>query len=220
MLGGAVEPYPLPRNIIPALYVERRADLTTRLLDQLGVVAGARRRALVLAPLEEIDLFRVDSTGRDVERDWIEYTNAIDGFTYAGAYSTTDPAAYTRRLPVDLVVVAGERGPAARPMHPAWVRLLRDQCRTRPPFVFEGWGEWVPDADQPEDVARARVADPSAGELGLLCSACGTYLPRGSGWQGHRHFGDLKTLRWVFRAGAESGASLDGKEHVDLPAWL
>lgn len=32
-----------------------------------------------------------------------------------------------------------------KPVHPAWVRSLRDQCLAAGvPFAFLGWGEWVP----------------------------------------------------------------------------
>jgi len=41
------------------------------------------------------------------------------------------------------VIVGGESGPGARPMHPDWVRLLRDQCEAAGvPFFFKQWGEW------------------------------------------------------------------------------
>lgn len=43
------------------------------------------------------------------------------------------------------VIVGGESGPKARPMHPDWVRSLRDQCQaTSVPFFFKQWGEWIP----------------------------------------------------------------------------
>lgn len=39
------------------------------------------------------------------------------------------------------VIVGGESGPGARPLDPAWVRDLRDQCRRkRVPFFFKQWG--------------------------------------------------------------------------------
>lgn len=42
------------------------------------------------------------------------------------------------------VIVGGESGPNARPMHPDWARLLRDQCAAASvPFLFKQWGEWV-----------------------------------------------------------------------------
>ena len=42
---------------------------------------------------------------------------------------------------VDWVVVGGESGPGARPMHPAWARSLRDQCQAAGvPFHFKQAG--------------------------------------------------------------------------------
>lgn len=44
---------------------------------------------------------------------------------------------------IDWVVVGGESGPKARPMHPDWVRSLRNQCSAAGvPFLFKQWGEW------------------------------------------------------------------------------
>jgi len=46
---------------------------------------------------------------------------------------------------LDWVIVGGESGPGARPMHPDWVRALRDQCGAAGvPFFFKQWGEWLP----------------------------------------------------------------------------
>ena len=42
---------------------------------------------------------------------------------------------------INWVIVAGESGPQARPVDPAWVRDIRDQCITaRIPFFFKQWG--------------------------------------------------------------------------------
>jgi len=46
---------------------------------------------------------------------------------------------------IDWVVIGGESGKDARPMHPDWARNLRDQCQAAAvPFFFKQWGEWVP----------------------------------------------------------------------------
>lgn len=46
---------------------------------------------------------------------------------------------------IDWIVVGGESGPNARPMHPEWVRSIRDQCQAAGvPFFFKQWGEWIP----------------------------------------------------------------------------
>lgn len=45
---------------------------------------------------------------------------------------------------LDWVIVGGESGPGARPMHPEWARSLRDQCNAvGVPFLFKQWGDWV-----------------------------------------------------------------------------
>jgi len=42
---------------------------------------------------------------------------------------------------VDWVICGGETGPQARPINPAWVRQLRDQCiENDAPFFFKNWG--------------------------------------------------------------------------------
>lgn len=51
---------------------------------------------------------------------------------------------------LDWVVVGGESGPRARPMHPQWARDLRDQCAAAGvPFLFKQWGQWLPLNDKP-----------------------------------------------------------------------
>jgi protein gp37 len=59
----------------------------------------------------------------------------------AGVYRTTD--ALTGKL--DWVIVGGESGPNARPMHPEWARKLRGDCVLADvPFFFKQWGEYAP----------------------------------------------------------------------------
>jgi len=85
---------------------------------------------------------------------------------------------------LDWVIVGGESGPGARPMHPDWARSLRDQCQAAGvPFFFKQWGAWYPnDARHPGfaemyedggdarhclvgDMAFARVGKKRAGRL-------------------------------------------------------
>lgn len=58
------------------------------------------------------------------------------------------------RGPLDWVICGGESGPGARPVHPDWVRSIRDQCQmAQVPFLFKQWGEWLgtyPDDPKPE----------------------------------------------------------------------
>ncbi|MFC1610098.1 DUF5131 family protein [Myxococcota bacterium] len=81
---------------------------------------------------------------------------------------------------IDWVIVGGESGPGARPMHPDWARSVRDQCLasgTR--FFFKQWGAWAP-ADQHEippgsrratcwrDVNGTRRAGPFPGAIKMV----------------------------------------------------
>ncbi len=46
---------------------------------------------------------------------------------------------------IDWVIVGGESGPKARPMHPQWARDIRDRCvAENVAFLFKQWGEWAP----------------------------------------------------------------------------
>lgn len=53
---------------------------------------------------------------------------------------------YAVRYPrLNWVVVGGESGPGARPMHPKWASQLRDQCLAADTgFFFKQWGDWAP----------------------------------------------------------------------------
>lgn len=56
---------------------------------------------------------------------------------------------------LDYVVVGGESGPGARPLHPDWVRGVRDQCvAAGVKFHFKQWGEWAPLRWQHHEVAK------------------------------------------------------------------
>jgi protein gp37 len=43
------------------------------------------------------------------------------------------------------IIVGGQSGTQARPMHPDWPRAIRDQCvAVGVPFFFTQWGDWAP----------------------------------------------------------------------------
>lgn len=50
---------------------------------------------------------------------------------------------------ISWVIVGGESGHGARPMHPDWARSIRDQCTAAGvPFLFKQWGEFLPRGQQ------------------------------------------------------------------------
>jgi protein gp37 len=61
---------------------------------------------------------------------------------------------------INWVIVGGESGARARPMKPAWVRTLRDQCLAKSiPFFFKQWGAWGPDGERRSKKANGRLLD-------------------------------------------------------------
>jgi protein gp37 len=116
-----------------------------------------------------------------------------------------------RNLPlhrIDWVIVGGESGRDARPMHPEWARQIRDQCADASvPFLFKQWGEWrqmnvEEQRANPDAVMRGRTSAWPDGTLGH-----GDYLSNGG-------YGKPLFLMGKKAAGRE----LDGVTHDGFPA--
>lgn len=58
------------------------------------------------------------------------------------------------------VIAGGESGAHSRPMHPGWVRDLRNQCQNSDvAFHFKQWGHWVPEELLTEQQRKVIVFD-------------------------------------------------------------
>jgi protein gp37 len=77
---------------------------------------------------------------------WAPYAHLAKGQSYRQALEANGSAnEYDALRKIDWVVVGGESGAGARPMHPEWAESLRDQCAgASVPFFFKQWGEWAP----------------------------------------------------------------------------
>ncbi len=110
---------------------------------------------------------------------------------------------------VDWLVVGGESGPKARPMHPDWARSLRGQCvEAAVPFLFKQWGEWFPASFLPKGTA-------------LPASRWG-WISEHGGPAEINDFGPFKDEfahhELMGRVGKKAaGRLLDGKLHDDYP---
>jgi protein gp37 len=52
---------------------------------------------------------------------------------------------YTKKKDIHWIIAGGESGPGSRPMHPDWVRGLRDFCEKKEiAFHFKQWGNFAP----------------------------------------------------------------------------
>ena len=130
-------PWPL-KNVRLGVSVEDQKTADDRIPLLLDTPAAVR--FISAEPLlGEIDLIRV----------WARMPS--------GGKCLTNTLRETREDKLDWVIVGGESGPNARPMHPEWARLLRDQCKgANVPFFFKQWGMWAPvtDDELPENFGR------------------------------------------------------------------
>ncbi|KKK91659.1 hypothetical protein LCGC14_2710710 [marine sediment metagenome] len=86
------------------------------------------------------------------------------------------------------IVLGGENGPGARPMHPEIPRSVRDQCAAADvPFFFKGWGKHKPVARAPgSEIMDIMHPDPDR--------------------------------QWFANVGKKAaGCLLDGREHKEMP---
>lgn len=191
----------------------------------------AERRALVVTPREALSLLpalrrqekkHVDCSHDDLCPMCTGEFCALDGAGGCGwgPHSEGYPCEHSvdeRHLEptsvptVDLVIVAPPHGPDAWPLHPAWIRTIRDQCAAAGvPFVFMGWGEWAPTACVQERTTHC-----------ALMFADGTFLLGGVPLVQHHSRAIADGSCQVFhRVGpGRSGRLLDGVTHDSLPAW-
>ncbi|KWK75742.1 phage Gp37/Gp68 family protein [Burkholderia ubonensis] len=111
---------------------------------------------------------------------------------------------------IDWVIVGGESGHGARPMHPAWATDLRDQCALAGvPFLFKQHGEWAPGSG---DFGAGRFQTAAIARDGRV--ALGGY--RVEDYPAGAESGDGWAM--VHRAGKRAaGRLLDGRTHDDFP---
>ena len=67
------------------------------------------------------------------------------------------------------VIVGGESGPGARPMHPDWAKSVQMQCEAAEvPFLFKQWGEWVQNCLCGRPTPCRTIQRPSPGLPGVM----------------------------------------------------
>ena len=123
-----------------------------------------------------------------------------------GEKARTDPVRVPR---LNWVVVGGESGRDARPMHPDWARSVRDQCQAAGvPHFFKQWGEFRPDTDLMNPPGKAVCMDRRGRIVEAPASVHDFPWPRShaDGWV------------WMRRVGKKrAGRLLDGREWNEVP---
>ena len=163
----------------------------------LGVTAENQQRANERIPIL-LDIRGEHKTFVSVEPmlgpvDLADYISLNRKALHGGGYTDA----------LDCVVCGGESGPNARPMHPGWVRSLRDQCAAAgTAFWFKQWGEYIPQ-EQPSAIPLLTA---KAASEALYVDRDGNTAPARIGARSDRVT--------VQRLGTRStGHLLDGVEH-------
>ena len=130
-----------------------------------------------------------------------------DGDAPSGIYDSLTRERYPDTAAIELhwIIVGGESGSNARPMHPDWARALRDQAQAAgASFFFKQWGEDIPKGQQMAD-----------GMESLLYAAGSEAF----GGKAPRRPAEGDDRNWAYRVGkARAGRLLDGREWNEVPA--
>jgi protein gp37 len=165
-------------------------------LDELRKIQAAMKFVSIEPMLGYIDL----NLARPCDRNCQEYQDAVcPGFTFSDC-------PFQRHL--DWVILGGESGHNARPLHPDWVRSIQKQCADASvPFFFKQWGEWMTIYDRDKD-------DPDCRNMPKTKYGRWLNIEGGHGFHGDR-------VVYVDPVGrSQSGYKLDGKEYRETPKWF
>jgi len=117
------------------------------------------RDSLVKAGVPEGEAF-TNFPDRYSNPDDVPRLNVLNGDWFDGWDSGTSG----KKL--DWVIVGGESGPGARPMHPDWARSLRDRCQAAGvKYFFKQWGEYFPGDTVTTSGLGFRVGKKKAGRI-------------------------------------------------------
>lgn len=138
------------------------------------------------------------------------WLNALTGELWTPGHAGEN--SFTIRGPkLDWIIVGGESGPGARPMHPDWPRQIRDQCAAAgTAFFFKQWGNWFPLVDRDKDDPDWRL-DYSRRYSDDLPGIAWLNIAGGRGFHGDRFHIMGRGMK------ATAGRFLDGVEHNAMP---
>lgn len=198
-----------PENIIGMVTAENqeRADWCIPYLLQCGFKTTGVSIEPMLGP---VDLTRLEIPGTS--------SDGFDNYKCSPLRVQEGKYRYADLGPLHWVIVGGESGPNARPMHPDWVRSIRDQCvAANVPFFFKQWGNWLPMGQNSFNVATMTNRRTKNGEPIYTCTD-GNENKIGSGVTAQIYQRKGSGNKTVARVGKKkAGCLLDGKEWKQYP---
>lgn len=185
-------------------------DGLERLIPLLEACKALNTRSFLSA---EPVIESIDPTWIAVDADRAGVFNATTGHFWIEEWLDNEGTKRQRRnmeflRSVDQVILGGESGPKARPMHPDWVRGIRDECKSAGVnFFFKQWGEWAP-ADREHGIVGSVM--PDTGEKFTWIGYDGQ--TKNPSWHGLKD-----PIMAIARIGKKAaGRVLDGRTHDEL----
>ncbi len=123
----------------------------------------------------------------------------VAGYDYRGGLKVAAPR-------LDLVIVGGESGPGARPMHPDWPLSVRNQCRQAGvPFFMKQRGAWC---------AQSWGAKATGSKKWGTLTADGSWFPETTPWNGRRLDDSPEREEVMVHAGGHGGDPAEWPEDL------
>jgi protein gp37 len=130
---------------VPAEFIQKAFDVMNRAhWHRFQVLTKRSARLKKLAPELEwpSNVWMGVSVENARQAKRIDHLRNVDAFVkFLSLEPLLGPLPELNFENIDWVIVGGESGPRARPMHQEWVTEIRDQCiEAQVPFFFKQWG--------------------------------------------------------------------------------
>lgn len=152
------------------MVLTKRPHLVLDLLGKAAAIAPHHVRERIVAWIDGIEVPLNIAIGTSIESHHVATARleALTTIPAARRFVSAEPLLEcwgAELIPfaplIDLVIVGGESGAAARPMNPAWAQFLEVNCDVLGiGFHFKQWGEWIPSR-----IVEADWTLPHAGNL-------------------------------------------------------
>lgn len=225
--GDGLPPMPRGPEAVRAVYSSPRARLFADMLDSMGTppegaayplydwMEGPRWFPRPLANVITVVSVEDQKTADNRIPALLDTPSAWRGISAEPLLGSIDLRGEWAWGPgIDWIIVGGESGPGARPMHPDWVRSLRDQRGiVGAALFFKQWGEWSP------------VGDLRGHRSIVMTDDGNTYGPGDLDWpdgprRGEAYAANFNRHRptFLYRTGKKAaGRELDGRTWDEFP---
>ena len=202
--------FPIWRGVHINTQADADARIPQLLADSDNYRTSSNKYFLEIIPVERIDLskYLFQAFCQICSRHYYDVENCED--CPHCKHPSSGIIARHPRTPIDWVRVSGFQGVGALPIHPDWVRSIRDQCAELycVAFWFDGWGDWLPWQGEHHNDEHTALSSDVVGELKPFHPVYGFNV----------HEDLIHEYCKFANVGATiSGRILDGEVHMEIP---